>query len=88
MIKPITISLLLAVSVGSAAFASPSGIQGQNQSPTRPAGIGGPTGFRDRCPEGQQPSSWQKPIYDDDGIFVVGYETVATCVPEGLRPAG
>ena len=28
------------------------------------------------------------PIYDADGLFVVGYETVWVCIPDDLEPAG
>lgn len=95
LIQPISIGLLLAISLTSTALANPrslvtpaSGLQGIKQKPSSTSGFGGSGILRDRCPEGQKPSSWQKPIYDKNGLFVVGWETVATCIPEGLKPAG
>lgn len=41
-----------------------------------------------RCPEGTFLSPFEKPIYDDDGLFVVGYETVWYCLRDDLEPAG
>jgi hypothetical protein len=40
------------------------------------------------CPEGTVLILWNKPIYDADGLFVVGWELVPYCVPEDLEPAG
>ncbi|MCG9889812.1 MAG: hypothetical protein MH252_01900 [Thermosynechococcaceae cyanobacterium MS004] len=103
LIQPISLGLLLSASLSSVALAMPRStttqIQGapqpaslehpgQKQSPAKSTGVGRPGILRGACPEGQQPSSWQKPIYDKAGLFVVGWETVATCIPEGLEPAG
>lgn len=99
LIQPISIGLLIAASLASTALASPrfigtptqtppSAPQGLKQNTSGSSGLGGSGVLRDRCPEGQKPSSWQKPIYDKDGLFVVGWETVATCIPVGLKPAG
>lgn len=99
LIQPISIGLLIAASFASTALASPrsfvpstqtspSGLQGLKQSPSNSPGFGGFGVLRDRCPEGQKPSSWQKPIYDKDGLFVIDWQTVATCIPKGLPPAG
>jgi len=41
-----------------------------------------------RCPPGTVLSAFPMPIYDDDGLFVIGYETVWYCLPEDLEPAG
>jgi len=42
-----------------------------------------------RCPDGTFLSPFEMPIYDDnDGLFVVGYETVWFCLPDDLEPAG
>lgn len=49
--------------------------------------LGGPGGFIN-CPPGYHPSPFDMPIYDDDGLFVVGYETVWFCIPDDLEPAG
>lgn len=47
----------------------------------------GPGGFAS-CPEGYHLSPFEMPIYDGDGRFVVGYETVWFCIPDDLEPAG
>ncbi|MGH8606421.1 MAG: hypothetical protein ACREX9_03070 [Gammaproteobacteria bacterium] len=45
--------------------------------------------FGNRCPLGTFLSPFDMPIYDDEeGLFVVGYETVWFCLPEDLEPAG
>ncbi|MGH8611228.1 MAG: hypothetical protein ACREYF_04040 [Gammaproteobacteria bacterium] len=41
-----------------------------------------------RCPSGTFLSPFDMPIYDDEGLFVVGYQTVWFCLPEDLEPAG
>ncbi|MPY91857.1 MAG: hypothetical protein GEV08_01995 [Acidimicrobiia bacterium] len=41
-----------------------------------------------RCPEGTFLSPFEEPVYDDDGLFVVGYETTWYCLPEDLEPSG
>jgi hypothetical protein len=53
----------------------------------RGGGSGGPDGFG-QCPAGHHLSPFEMPIYDDDGLFVVGYETVWFCIPDDLEPAG
>ena len=40
------------------------------------------------CPEGYHPSPFEMPVYDENGLFVVGYETVWFCIPDDLEPAG
>lgn len=57
----------------------------RRQPPVPPAGI---DGFFNRCPEGSSPVPFDMPIYDDEGLFVVGYETVWFCIPDDLEPAG
>jgi len=44
--------------------------------------------FAIRCPEGTFHSPFEMPIYDNDGLFVVGYETVWFCLPDDLEPEG
>ncbi|WP_404790016.1 hypothetical protein [Altericista sp. CCNU0014] len=101
LIQPLSLGLLIVVSLASAALASPrtfstqaspqsapSGFQGLKQTRPESSGLGGPGVLRAGCPKGQTPSSWQKPIYDKNGLFVVGWETVATCIPDDLEPAG
>jgi hypothetical protein len=44
--------------------------------------------FGTKCPAGTFLSPFQQPIYDEDGLFVVGFETVWYCLPDDLRPAG
>jgi hypothetical protein len=51
------------------------------------SGRTGPGGFVS-CPEGYHLSPFEMPIYDADGRFVVGYETVRFCIPDDLEPAG
>ncbi len=41
-----------------------------------------------QCPKGQIQVPFEQPIYDSDGLFVIGYETVYYCVPADLEPAG
>ncbi len=103
LIQPLILGLVIAASLGSDAFAVPLKpsnqiqrspqpasleIRGAKQPPSTVPGVGGPGVLHGGCPEGQNPSSWQKPIYDQAGLFVVGWETVATCIPEDLEPAG
>lgn len=40
------------------------------------------------CPEGSTPSPFDMPIYDEEGLFVVGYETVWFCIPDDFEPQG
>lgn len=40
------------------------------------------------CPPGYHLSPFEMPIYDEAGLFVVGYETVWFCIPDDLEPAG
>ncbi len=40
------------------------------------------------CPDGYHLVPFQMPIYDSDGLFVVGWETKWYCVPDDLEPAG
>ena len=40
------------------------------------------------CPAGTVLIMWKKPIYDANGLFVIGWELVPYCVPEDLEPAG
>ncbi len=49
--------------------------------------VSGPTGFIN-CGAGYHPSPFDMPIYDEDGLFVVGYKTVWFCIPDDLEPAG
>lgn len=57
---------------------------------------GGRTGFpvgglnlnNHSCPEGTVLIMWDMPIYDDEGLFVIGYEPTPFCVDEDLEPAG
>ena len=48
----------------------------------------GPDDIGSKCPEGTFLSPFEMPIYDSDGKFVIGYETVYYCLPIGLEPAG
>ena len=40
------------------------------------------------CPAGYHLSPFEMPVYDENGLFVVGYETVWFCIPDDLEPAG
>jgi hypothetical protein len=52
--------------------------------PARPFGqLLGPS-----CPEGTILIMWDMPVYDSDGLFVVGHVSVPFCIPEDLEPAG
>ena len=48
----------------------------------------GELGLVPRCPAGSVASTFEMPIYDESGLFVVCYEKVWICIPEGLEPAG
>lgn len=41
-----------------------------------------------QCPDGTTMTSFEMPIYDARGLFVVGYETVWFCIDDGLTPTG
>lgn len=58
-------------------------IEDQHRRINRPGELTGVT-----CPEGTFASPFEMPIYDDQGQFVVGYETVWFCLPGDLEPAG
>ena len=54
---------------------------------------GGPScgsepGLAARCPAGSVATPFEMPVYDEEGLFVVCYETVSVCIPEDLEPAG
>ncbi|MGQ0678657.1 MAG: hypothetical protein ACT4OM_03200 [Actinomycetota bacterium] len=49
--------------------------------------FGGPGDLAD-CPAGSTLMPFDKPIYDNKGLFVIGYETVWFCIPDDLEPAG
>lgn len=40
------------------------------------------------CPPGTVPTAFPMPIYDEEGLFVIGYETVWFCIDEDLEPQG
>lgn len=40
------------------------------------------------CPAGTVEIWWDMPVYDEQGLFVVGHTPTRTCIPEGLDPAG
>ncbi len=65
---------------------APQSIQMQRRPTSRPPA--GPSRLTVGCGPDQVMSSWEKPIYDDQGLFVVGWETVSTCIPKDLEPAG
>ncbi|ERN42073.1 hypothetical protein KR51_00014140 [Rubidibacter lacunae KORDI 51-2] len=71
---------------------APSGqqVQPTRRAPESPTGfpIGGPNLNNHNCPEGTVLIMWDKPIYDEEGLFVVGYEPTPICVDEDLEPAG
>jgi hypothetical protein len=48
----------------------------------------GATSFAPRCPAGTVLSPFDMPIYDEKGLFVIGFETVWVCLPADLEPAG
>ena len=98
-IQSISLVTLIATSVPFAASASPNLVvqrhstqfelqqdQGPKQPVSRP--FGGSSVLVQPCPEGQKRVMWDKPIYDKQGKFVVGYEKVPICVPDDLEPAG
>ncbi|MDN3638616.1 hypothetical protein QWY82_07345 [Simiduia curdlanivorans] len=40
------------------------------------------------CPAGSVEIWWDMPVYDEQGLFVVGHTATRTCIPESLDPAG
>lgn len=40
------------------------------------------------CPGGTVATPFDQPIYDENGLFVIGYETVWYCLPADLEPEG
>lgn len=58
----------------------------------RRTGGGGPPGIPpviiSSCPPGTHLSPFPMPIYDPEGLFVIGFETVWYCLPDDLEPAG
>ncbi|MGI9285927.1 MAG: hypothetical protein ACR2P1_11105, partial [Pseudomonadales bacterium] len=40
------------------------------------------------CPAGTEEIWWDAPVYDDEGLFVVGTIPTRTCIPQDLEPAG
>ena len=40
------------------------------------------------CPEGTYLVIWDQPIYDDEGLFIIGYEPTPYCIDEDTEPAG
>ncbi|MEO0536563.1 MAG: hypothetical protein AAF215_22125 [Cyanobacteria bacterium P01_A01_bin.123] len=54
--------------------------------PFLPAGGGVING--NGCPEGTHLVMFDQPIYDEEGLFVVGYEPVPYCIDDDLEPAG
>lgn len=56
------------------------------QPPSRPNHV--PPVIGSPCPEGTHLSPFDQPIYDEAGLFVVGYETVWYCLPDNREPAG
>jgi hypothetical protein len=46
------------------------------------------TSFAPRCPAGTVLTPFDMPIYDEQGLFAIGFETVWVCLPADLEPAG
>ena len=40
------------------------------------------------CPEGTYKVMFKMPIYDDNGLFVIGHKLVPYCIDENTVPAG
>ncbi len=49
---------------------------------------GGPGDFVSKCASDEVLTAVEVPIYDDEGLFVIGWKTVWMCIPAGLEPAG
>ena len=41
-----------------------------------------------RCPDGYELQPFDMPIYDEEGLFVIGHETVWFCIDPTAPPAG
>ena len=59
--------------------------QSFSAAPTRDLDNGGPDFL---CPGGTVATPFEQPIYDENDLFVVGYETVWFCIPVDVEPAG
>lgn len=95
LIQSISFATLMATTIPLAASAMPNFIaQGlsntfERQQPQRRRPIKRPNKVLGQpCPEGQILIMWDKPIYDEQGLFVVGHEKVPVCIPENTEPAG
>jgi hypothetical protein len=64
----------------------PPGLRLRRRTPGGSPGI--PPVIVSRCPPGTVLSPFAMPIYDEDGLFIVGFKTVWYCLPEDLEPAG
>ncbi len=51
-------------------------------------GWGGPGDIVNKCASDEVLTAVEVPIYDDEGLFVIGWKTVWMCIPAGLEPAG
>lgn len=40
------------------------------------------------CPADTHPVPFDMPVYDEDGLFVVGHYTVWFCIPDDYEPQG
>ncbi|MEL6139449.1 MAG: hypothetical protein AAFQ61_04090 [Cyanobacteria bacterium J06626_23] len=56
--------------------------------PNLPIGSNGPVYGGNGCPEGTILVMFDMPIYDDDGLFVIGFEPIPFCIDEDTEPAG
>lgn len=59
-----------------------------NPRPNIPVGGNGPVYNGNGCPEGTILIMFDMPIYDDEGLFVVGHEPTPMCIDEDTQPAG
>jgi hypothetical protein len=45
-------------------------------------------GFIPPCPTGTELIMFEMPVYDSEGLFIIGFELVPFCIPENRYPAG
>jgi hypothetical protein len=76
----IGVGMALALAAGTAGVAAAEGGPAKHQAPN--------LGLVAKCPAGTVRVMFDVPVYDEDGLFVVGYDRRPFCVPVDLEPAG
>jgi hypothetical protein len=97
-IQSLSLTALVVASMASVTLAAPRPTTQPTQSPShqqtfkkRSQGtsspFSGPSTLVAPCGKDEVLSTWNKPIYDNQGLFVVGYKKVPICIHKDLEPA-